>query len=1526
MKFRATGTGLQTFGLSLSGNEQDTQREADGAAGGSIAPSQITLTEPLTVGVDPEGAAGATRLFGTPISITLDGVDSPVAVVVAQLDNQSEVDLAVVGQTTTTVGVLLANPVIGHTVELNAGDQIVDLNFGNRAQPGEIRGFVFSDVNDNGQQDVTEPGLQGWTVFLDLDADGIFDLDQDGNPATNDPEPSRVTDERGEYVFTELLTRTDYRVGVDLKTGFIRTTLVDNSGSYAINLEAGQTRNDVSFGVRPDLIGSSGDTGISGYVFLDANNNGTRDPGEGKSGVVVYLDLNNNGIRDNGEVPATTREDAEGTPSIDEAGLYEFFNLPPAAYSVRLDLTAGSTLDMRQTSPVTNQFSRNTYAADGGPQSVTVGDFNGDGAPDFAVANQDTSNVSLLLQLNGSFQSVPNGEIDLGLQRGFGAFAVVTADLNGDHKDDLVVANAYSRNVSVMINNNGSFDQAVNYTTGISPRTVIAVDLDGDGNVDLVTANEAGNSVSIMKNLGGGTFANAVSTPLGSAALWVTAADLYGDARPELVVTLRDRSQLAILQDDGSGNYVVHQHLDTGRFPLSVTAADFDGDQHADLAVTNFLDNSVSVMRNNGNGTFAATESFATDAGPAAIVAVDLEMDGDIDLAVTHQVISGQAATDSVSLLRNDGMGRFFSPESAGVARIPDGTLRFSIAAADVDNDGINDLIVADKGLERISLLKNQLVASAAQVQLTADADVTATNFTVVLVDETPPTPVLSSTETSPTRVASIPVSVDFGEVVTGFEESDIVVAGGSVSGFATTDDQHFQFNVVPSSDGTITVDIPADVVEDVAENSSLAATQFSISSDRTVPLLTISPNNLTVAPGDVTFTFQFSEAVSGFSGSSVSISSGSKGTFTAVDADTYTLLVTPAGVDPVTVSVAADVAQDAAGNLNASVTADVAFAGFLVTQSDGSTVVTENGSTDTVSVVLTSRPQTNVVLMVSSEDSDEASVSSAMLTFTPQNWNTPQIVTITGKDDVEADQTQNTKITVAVVKSSSDDAFDSLADQPFTASTTDNEVVTVSLDEDGSLRITDSSTAGLAENLTLVFVGDELVIFDSTNVLVPVFGSFVSDHEVRVALAAITGQRIIADLRNGNDRLNADAVTAAFAMDVTAGPGNDTITGGAGSDTIDGGAGDDSILAGAGDDVIAGGEGSNDLTGGGGTDTLLVVGNSSLWITDTDASGSGSDAHSGFERAILEGGAGNNRLDARQATIPVTLLGQSGNDTLLGGSGVDRIDGGDGIDYAAIVGSNIVLTDSSAPGPDGDSLVSVEGLLLIAATGPSSIDASAYTLGPVIIVGSSANDTLKGGSGDDLILAGAGGDLVSGGGGADFISGGPGRDTITGDAGSDSIFGGGGNDDIDGGADADILSGGGGRDTIRGGNGADFARGGGGRDLIDGNDGADTLFGGGGADNLAGGLGADRLNGVDRDDTYNQQIGRDTLIGGNRPSERRIQDRPALEAGFQLQPASVEVRPTAKVENRLLHSPPGYTEEIDEAFMEPLIPELLEL
>src|SRR5918993_1097757 len=74
-----------------------------------------------------------------------------------------------------------------------------------------------------------------------------------------------------------------------------------------------------------------------------------------------------------------------------------------------------------------------------GPASVAVGDFNGDGNPDLAVANQLANTVSVLLGAAGGVftRQTPN------LIVGSGPTSVAVGDFNGDHDPDLAVANQF---------------------------------------------------------------------------------------------------------------------------------------------------------------------------------------------------------------------------------------------------------------------------------------------------------------------------------------------------------------------------------------------------------------------------------------------------------------------------------------------------------------------------------------------------------------------------------------------------------------------------------------------------------------------------------------------------------------------------------------------------------------------------------------------------------------------------------------------------------------------------------------------------------------------------------------------------------------------------------------------------------------------------------------------------------------------------------------------------------------------------
>ena len=119
---------------------------------------------------------------------------------------------------------------------------------------------------------------------------------------------------------------------------------------------------------------------------------------------------------------------------------------------------------------------------------------------------------------------------------------------------------------------------------------------------------------------------------------------------------------------------------------------------------------------------------------------------------------------------------------------------------------------------------------------------------------------------------------------------------------------------------------------------------------------------------------------------------------------------------------------------------------GFTIAETLGSTSVDESGTSDDFTIVLDVQPASDVTLSISDGSSDETSISPTTVTFTNSNWDTAQTVTVTGSDDDIIDGSQTSTITISVVDEISDNAYDSVADQTFSVTTTDDDSAGLSL------------------------------------------------------------------------------------------------------------------------------------------------------------------------------------------------------------------------------------------------------------------------------------------------------------------------------------------------------------------------------------------------------------------------------------------------------------------------------------------------
>ena len=269
-----------------------------------------------------------------------------------------------------------------------------------------------------------------------------------------------------------------------------------------------------------------------------------------------------------------------------------------------------------------------------GASWVGVADFNGDGIPDLAVSNSqnDAFNSSHFYVLQG------NGD---GTFRAATAFAVTgtvypnalaIGDFNGDGKADLALASSWENRVAVFLGNgDGTFQAAANYPA-TAANAIVVGDFNGDGKADLAVGSST-SLVQILLGNGDGTFRAAISYPTAHPAYYITAADFNGDGKLDVAIA-EIGVNVAVFLGRGDGTLQSPLTFTTSADVLRFTSADMNGDGKPDL-IFGLRNSAIGVQMGNGDGTFAAALSYATACTiPTAVVPGEFNGDGRADLAV----------------------------------------------------------------------------------------------------------------------------------------------------------------------------------------------------------------------------------------------------------------------------------------------------------------------------------------------------------------------------------------------------------------------------------------------------------------------------------------------------------------------------------------------------------------------------------------------------------------------------------------------------------------------------------------------------------------------------------------------------------------------------------------------------------------------------------------------------------------------------------------------------------------------------
>jgi hypothetical protein len=229
---------------------------------------------------------------------------------------------------------------------------------------------------------------------------------------------------------------------------------------------------------------------------------------------------------------------------------------------------------------------------------------------------------------------------------------VAVGDLNGDTWPDVVVAVDGQPTLLLFTQTTAgqAFNAPVSLTVGGIPTAVAVADLDGDGLPDLVATTEAGTvSVLLQDKAHPGTFLPAVDVPVGAFPVALQVADVNGDGLPDLVVAdygtpeaPTTKGVSVLLNEAGApGTFGVATTLEVGdAFAASVAVADLDGDGRPDIVVACSglpgEPGSVAVLLQDGTqpGTFKAAVRYRGVYGPTSVAIADIDGDGLPDLVL----------------------------------------------------------------------------------------------------------------------------------------------------------------------------------------------------------------------------------------------------------------------------------------------------------------------------------------------------------------------------------------------------------------------------------------------------------------------------------------------------------------------------------------------------------------------------------------------------------------------------------------------------------------------------------------------------------------------------------------------------------------------------------------------------------------------------------------------------------------------------------------------------------------------------
>ena len=470
----------------------------------------------------------------------------------------------------------------------------------------------------------------------------------------------------------------------------------------------------------------------------------------------------------------------------------------------------------------------------------------------------------------------------------------------------------------------GAFDVTITFTEAVS--NFVGSDVSLSGSAATITSWSANSDNTVY---------TATITPTASGTLTIgVAANVATDAANNQNTAATSKS-VTVSVDTTSPDVTVSvpSSVQNSAFNAAITFTEsVSGFTQSDLSlsgtasITSWSANSDDTVY---TATITPTVSGTVTIGVAANVATDAANNSNTAATSKTVTVDVDRPTVTIGVPAGTQTGAFDATItfSEAVSNFVGSEVSLSGSAASITGWSANSdntvytatITLTASGTVTIGVAAN-VATDAANNQNTAATSKTVT----VSVDTTAPG--VSISVPSGVQNSAFNVTITFTEMVSGFTQSDVSLNGSAASitsWSANSDDTVYTATITPTVSGTVTIGVAANVATDAANNSNTAATSKTVTVDVNAPTVTIGvPSGTQINAFNATITF--SETVSGFTQSDVSLSS-SAASITSWRANSgntvYTATITATANGTVTIGVAANVATDAANNANTAAT-----------------------------------------------------------------------------------------------------------------------------------------------------------------------------------------------------------------------------------------------------------------------------------------------------------------------------------------------------------------------------------------------------------------------------------------------------------------------------------------------------------------------------------------------------------------------------------------------------------------------------